>query len=581
MKRDRADEVAQLVDRYGRMVFATAYRVLGNADDAEDVSQEVFLKLLASRGNHMRRDAVHDWGAYLRVASSHSAVDALRRKSKWRRQSRKLSEEPTEHDVDDPRHIAIRRQAAERLRRALSSLSKRDDLGVLGEMIEAAREDTPGEAEWENARRHLMARLENCGKKRFFMGILRRNEGARVKWATATLALGLVVALAVMLNPRDCGPSQAFAAAVEQLRNARTMTYKIVIEDIESDIMPRIQMEMAFKEPGYTRQDYMIQGKSSRGAAIADLIREKAICIYSASKQYREMDLADLPPEQSRISLFEEMRALPDRADEALGTREMDGRAVEVFRVTEYGMDKTVWVEAETWELVRVEGEFVNSPGLYAVMTDFQFNVDLDDSLFDLTPPEGYTRMEIQDKTSQPAEEDFIAFLSYWHKDVPGDLFPPTLDPVGLMKFGVEISEATRDSGSEAGDMTKEEEAQAVVQGSLILARGLMFALQMTEENDWRYAGEGVRFGASATPVCWWRPEGSETYRVIYGDLRIEDETPGSWATGFPQGVAPYWDSTNSVRSASSAALSQEVAPCRSSALNRVRTSSIVAARPS
>ena len=46
MAGDRAERVAQLADRYGRMVFATAYRILGNADDAEDALQEALIELL-------------------------------------------------------------------------------------------------------------------------------------------------------------------------------------------------------------------------------------------------------------------------------------------------------------------------------------------------------------------------------------------------------------------------------------------------------------------------------------------------------------------------------------------------------
>ena len=45
----------------------------------------------------------------------------------------------------------------------------------------------------------------------------------------------------------------------------------------------------------------------------------------------------------------------------------------------------------------------------------------------------------------------------------------------------------------------------------------------MKAENDWHYAGQGVRLGDAGKPVCWWRPDGGETYRVIYGDLNVRD----------------------------------------------------------
>ena len=37
------------------------------------------------------------------------------------------------------------------------------------------------------------------------------------------------------------------------------------------------------------------------------------------------------------------------------------------------------------------------------------------------------------------------------------------------------------------------------------------------------YAGAGVKLGDAETAVFWYKPKNSKTYRVIYGDLRIED----------------------------------------------------------
>jgi hypothetical protein len=38
--------------------------------------------------------------------------------------------------------------------------------------------------------------------------------------------------------------------------------------------------------------------------------------------------------------------------------------------------------------------------------------------------------------------------------------------------------------------------------------------------------GKDVKFGDGESPVCWYRPDGSETYRVIYGDLTVKDVPP-------------------------------------------------------
>ena len=53
----------------------------------------------------------------------------------------------------------------------------------------------------------------------------------------------------------------------------------------------------------------------------------------------------------------------------------------------------------------------------------------------------------------------------------------------------------------------------------------MMFTVGMKPDNDWHYVGKDVALGDSNTPIAWWRPDGSDVYRVIWGDLRIGDES--------------------------------------------------------
>jgi len=53
-----------------------------------------------------------------------------------------------------------------------------------------------------------------------------------------------------------------------------------------------------------------------------------------------------------------------------------------------------------------------------------------------------------------------------------------------------------------------------------------MFGLRLSPESNWRYAGEDVKYGQADTPIFWYQPEGSQTYRVIYGDLNVKDVAP-------------------------------------------------------
>lgn len=126
MKTDRKERVAELVAEHGPMVFATAWRILGNPDDAEDALQEVFLKLLGGWGDRLRPEAVRNWGGYLRVAAIRSAVDLLHRKRRGDRDTLPLDEEVAESGLPDPRRSAIERERAGQLREALKRLPKRE-----------------------------------------------------------------------------------------------------------------------------------------------------------------------------------------------------------------------------------------------------------------------------------------------------------------------------------------------------------------------------------------------------------------------------------------------------------------------
>lgn len=126
MNRERMDWVSELSEAYGRMVFSTAFRVLGNPQDAEDVLQEVFLKLLGGWSGRVKPDSVQNWGAYLRVTALRTAVDWLRKKPRHRQETIERAQElATPGDVC-PRHIASQKQKARLLRQAVGQLPERD-----------------------------------------------------------------------------------------------------------------------------------------------------------------------------------------------------------------------------------------------------------------------------------------------------------------------------------------------------------------------------------------------------------------------------------------------------------------------
>ena len=108
-----------IVARHGGAVWYTAYRLLGNADDAEDCFQETFVSALRVS----RRHEVRSWAGLLRRLATARALDRLRQR---RRRTRGRGVVADWEAVPSPNPgPGLQAEAAElsaRLRRALSRL---------------------------------------------------------------------------------------------------------------------------------------------------------------------------------------------------------------------------------------------------------------------------------------------------------------------------------------------------------------------------------------------------------------------------------------------------------------------------
>jgi len=87
---------------YHGLVFRTAYRITGNAADAEDVSQTVFLRVFR-RGEH--REVLENEESYLRRAAINSALDVIR--SRQADRTVELPDLPAEPAPNDPRELRL------------------------------------------------------------------------------------------------------------------------------------------------------------------------------------------------------------------------------------------------------------------------------------------------------------------------------------------------------------------------------------------------------------------------------------------------------------------------------------------
>ena len=113
-------EIAQLARSYGAQVYRAAYRLLADRAQAEDVQQDVFLRLMETRPAEVAL-----WPAYLTASAVRLAIDRMRRQRRWRQLLPFwLAAEPD--SALSPEHHVAHEQRNKSLRLALTRLKPRE-----------------------------------------------------------------------------------------------------------------------------------------------------------------------------------------------------------------------------------------------------------------------------------------------------------------------------------------------------------------------------------------------------------------------------------------------------------------------
>lgn len=111
---------ARLVEAYQTQVYNLAYRMLGNAQDAEDAAQETFLRAYSRLKSY---DLERPFGSWLLAIAAHHCIDRLRRR---RFPSLSLDDLPPWRwlpaDIPDPEESVLRQDRADQIQRLLDQL---------------------------------------------------------------------------------------------------------------------------------------------------------------------------------------------------------------------------------------------------------------------------------------------------------------------------------------------------------------------------------------------------------------------------------------------------------------------------
>lgn len=119
---------AHLVEKYQRPVYNLCYRMLNNAEDAEDAAQETFLRAYKSL---KRYDQNRPFATWLLSIAAHYCIDRIRKQRMKIISMEDLPHIQIHDDTPGPESIMSRSDEQDKVRKLLDSLSPTDRAAVV------------------------------------------------------------------------------------------------------------------------------------------------------------------------------------------------------------------------------------------------------------------------------------------------------------------------------------------------------------------------------------------------------------------------------------------------------------------
>lgn len=360
-----------------------------------------------------------------------------------------------------------------------------------------------------------LAAVETAAQSPRIPFLFRRN----IMFAGLKIAAALLAAVGgvfLFSSPFLVGAPVTFAEVAGKLQKAQTLAYTSIGQ--VPDQPGPLSVRMLFKEPGHMRCESVPAGVS---IVICEIPSGKYLTLNPAAKTAILLE-GKLPggpkPGSPDIAASEvaSFRKLADKQGEPLGEKLIGNVRAKGFRVVMApGYETTVWADPEKRVPVQLD---ISAPygdqTLRTTITDIQLDPELDDSLFSLQPPEGYTIRKQsltspEDKHDDGSPEAAIVILLRIHAEKSKGAFPQRFDD---WRAYVEVLKKM--------DLGKSPEAAAMRLGSLF-ARAQVFA--MDQKGNTHYQPAGVKLGDAGKILLWRKVKGKETYKAIYGDLHIAE----------------------------------------------------------
>lgn len=121
LKAGRAEALGILYDRHAGLVYGLAFKVLGNPQEAEDLTQDIFLNLVRSSSYDSRRGSLR---TFLAILTRSRAIDRVRSRNTALSFLGRWKSGNQQEDSNTPLEYVFQGERLEEVRMALAQLSE-------------------------------------------------------------------------------------------------------------------------------------------------------------------------------------------------------------------------------------------------------------------------------------------------------------------------------------------------------------------------------------------------------------------------------------------------------------------------
>jgi hypothetical protein len=321
------------------------------------------------------------------------------------------------------------------------------------------------------------------------------------------LAAAAVIIIVILVGLNPFGSAITFGQVIAPILNAGTIAY---------DFISGSQNNSPLMHDIFVGSKIRREMPNLAMTMIIDLDAQKMLLLSEADKTAAYVDIQGPLQEMTQSYVKFLRKVVLDNKDnyKELGEIVIDGRKTIAFEAGNQNESVLIYADPKTALPIRID---LTLGKTLTILDDFQFDFPVDESLVSMEVPVGYNfKQEELDMTSA-SEQDFIESLRIWAEILNDGAFPEAIGSENAVKQVALL-------GQKLGQMNLTE--QEATQIGLNFGKGMLFHQILETQNKGQYVGAGVELGDSDSPIFLYQPEGSVTYRVIYGDLHVEDVAP-------------------------------------------------------